>query len=189
MSDVHPLVSALARLILRLTGWRMAGQLPDLPKMVIVGAPHTSNWDGVLLIIGMLAFGRRMRWMGKHTLFWFPFGLLLRALGGIPVDRRAAGGSVAQMIRVFEQHERMALVITPEGTRSRVDRWRTGFYHIAHGAGVPLVLAYAHYPHRIVGIGPTFIPTGDLEADLPQIQAFYADKVGRHPDRMSLSGT
>lgn len=183
--EVHPLIAWLATLILHSAGWHLEGQIPNLPRFVIVGAPHTSNWDGVLGIIAALAFRIRLHWVGKHTLFRFPFGPLMRCLGGIPVDRRVHGHNVDQIIEIFNRRERMILVVTPEGTRRKVERWKTGFYYIARGANVPLVLAYADYPRRVIGIGPTFTPTGDLEADMKQIQAFYADKTGKHPERMT----
>ena len=183
--EVHPVIARLARLVLHLAGWHLEGQIPNLPRFVVVGAPHTSNWDGALAIITALALRVRFRWIGKHTLFRFPFGPLMRALGGIPVNRGVRGNSVEQMIQTFNRHERLILAVTPEGTRAKVSKWKTGFYYIALGANVPLVLAYVDYPRRAVGIGPTFTPTGDLEADLKQIQAFYADKIGKHPERMT----
>ena len=187
--EVHPLVARMATGLLHLAGWHLEGDIPDIPKFVAVAAPHTSNWDGILAIIAALAFRIRFQWIGKHTLFRGPFGPLMRAFGGIPVNRHVRANSVEQMVEQFNQRERMILGVTPEGTRARVTQWKTGFYYIAQGADVPLVLAYLDYPRRVIGIGPTIIPTGDLPADLKQIQAFYADKTGRHPDRMTTFET
>lgn len=186
--EVHILLHTLVRGILRLFGWRAESALPDLPKMVLVGAPHTSNWDGVLLFLAMPLFRVRLRWIGKASLFRPPFGTVLRLLGGIPVDRQAPTGAVRQIAAAFARSDRMALVITPEGTRRQVQRWKTGFYYIAQTAEVPIVLAYVDYHRRVIGIGPTFEPTGDLEADLARIQTFYADKVGKFPQRMMVGG-
>lgn len=175
-----------AALILRLAGWRPVGQWPDCPKFLIVGAPHTSNWDGILAVLYLLACGIEIHWMAKQEVFDNPVRGVLRWLGGIPVDRRVPQGVVAQIIERFNSLEKFIVVIAPEGTRRRVEKWKTGFYRIALGANVPMVLAYLDYAQRTIGIGPTILPSGDLEGDLAQIRAFFKTITPRHPERTDL---
>ncbi len=180
-------IAWLARLLLRLAGWQIEGQVPNLPKFVVIGAHHTSNWDGLLMMVATRALRVKLHWMGKDTLFRFPLGILLRGLGGIPIDRSAKHGVVEQMVQVFEQRDHLVLVVAPEGTRKKVDRWKTGFYYIAQGANVPIVLAYPDYERKVVGIGPVIYPTGNADLDIAEMRAFYNDKIGRHPERMSVT--
>lgn len=170
--------------ILRAFGWRLEGTLPDVPKVLGIGAPHTSNWDFVFGIAAVLALGLRANWIGKHTLFRWPVGGLMRWLGGIPVDRTHAQGLVEQAVAMFDSRDRLVLGIAPEGTRKKVERWKTGFYHIAHGAGVPILPFYWDYRRKVLGFGPPLVPSGDLDADLERIYAFYTRVHGRHPLEM-----
>lgn len=172
---------ALGRTMLRLFGWSIQGEAPDLPKFVAIAAPHTSNWDFYFGIAAVFAMGIRVSWLGKHTLFRPPFGAFFRWLGGIPADRAASHGLVEQTIHALNAHERMIVAMAPEGTRKRVEKWRTGFYRIAQGARLPILLAYFDYAQRAVGLGPLFHPTGDLDADLEKILEFYSTIVGKRP--------
>ncbi|NWG17251.1 MAG: lysophospholipid acyltransferase family protein [Chloroflexi bacterium] len=183
--EVNIILSTLARLLFRLLGWRPEGSVPPRAQFVVVAAPHTSNWDGLIVILMALVLRVRLRWMGKHTLFRPPFGFILRALGGVPINRSASHNAVQQAIQSFHDHERWVLVVAPEGTRSKAARWKTGFYHIALGAGVPLVLGFIDYPRRSAGLGPVIEPSGDIEADMAIIRAFYTGITGRHPEKMS----
>lgn len=180
------ILTLLARAAFRLMGWRAEGEAPNIPKYVMVAAPHTSNIDGLMLVLGAWLFGLKLHWMGKHTLFRAPFGWLLKAFGGVPIDRRAPRGAVQQMIQAFHEHERQILVVAPEGTRGKTDRWKTGFYYIAQGADVPMVLAYIDYARKVVGIGPVIHPSGDQAADMRLIHEFYKDKVARYPEKKTL---
>lgn len=177
------LTRTFAATILRLAGWQPAGQWPNLPKFLIVGAPHTSNWDGIIAVLYLLASGFDIHWMAKREVFRQPFRGVLRWLGGIPVDRQAPRGIVEQIVDRYNTLDQFIVVITPEGTRKRVEKWKTGFYRIALGANVPIVLGYADYAQRTIGAGPILIPSGDLESDLAQIQAFYRTIIPRHPER------
>lgn len=173
----------LAGALLSLAGWKAVGQLPNLPKFLIVGAPHTSNLDGILAVFVLVAAGLDVHWMAKKEVFGNVFGGFLRWLGGIPVDRQAPQGIVEQVVDRFNSRQKFAVVITPEGTRKRVEKWKTGFYRIALAAGVPVVLAYADYPKKEVGIGPVLYPSGDLDKDMAEIRAFFRTITPRHPDR------
>jgi len=166
-------------------GWEIEGGVPDVPKAVVVAAPHTSNWDFPFTVATAFALGLRMHFLGKHTIFEPPFGWFMRWLGGIPVDRRQRNDLVKQVAAVFDQHERLFIVIPPEGTRSQVKRWKTGFYYIACEAKVPIILGFLDFEKKRSGLGQVFYPTGDIEADMAQIRAFYKDIKGKHPDRMS----
>jgi 1-acyl-sn-glycerol-3-phosphate acyltransferase len=183
---VHRLSQRFGRAIAALAGWRVDVPHPPPARCVIIGAPHTSNWDLALTLLFRLVSGFKLRWIGKHTLFSGPAGALFRALGGIPVDRRARGNFVEQMVSAFRAHESLQVAIVPEGTRRKAPYWKTGFYYIALGAGVPIVLGYADYRRRVVGLGPTIQPTGDIEADFESIRAFYAGIVGKHPERQGV---
>lgn len=164
-------------------GWTVSVPA-ELPRScVVIGAPHTSAWDLPVTLLLMQATGLRLRWVAKESLFRWPAGALLRALGGLPVRRGARDNFVAQMVAAFAADDRLMLAILPEGTRSLAPHWKTGFYHIAVGAGVPLVLGYADYRRRLVGLGPTLRPSGDIRADMATIGAFYAGVTGRHPAR------
>lgn len=174
---------ALGRTAFRLSGWRLEGALPNLPQFVIAVAPHTSNWDFPLGVMTLFSVGFRVSWIGKASLFRWPARGLLRWLGGIPVDRRSAQGLVGGVVEVFQRRNRFLLAIAPEGTRKKVTAWRTGFYRIAEGAGVPIVLAYFDYARRVVGFGPVITPSGDLDADLATILAFYRGVTPKHPDQ------
>lgn len=164
----------LAYVWLKLGGWRIEGDLPAAPKFVIVAAPHTTNWDLPNTLAAGLHYGRPVHWMGKDSLFKPPFGGFMRWLGGIPVDRSKSNNAVQQMVDWFATKDRLALVVAPSGTRSATVKWKSGFYHIAVGAGVPIVLAFIDYPRRTIGVAQVFYPTGDYEADLAAIEAVYA---------------
>ena len=166
---------------LRAVNMRVVGDMPDLAKFVIVAAPHKTNWDLPNALAAGLHYGIAIHWMGKDALFKWPFGGLMRWLGGIPVDRSQRNNAVAQMVEAFGAANQLIVVIPPEGTRSDVVRWKSGFYHIANGANVPLVLAYIDYVRREIGIAQVFLPTGDYEADLAKIQAVYAPMTGNVP--------
>ncbi|MDO9434024.1 lysophospholipid acyltransferase family protein [Hydrogenophaga sp.] len=173
----------ISRTGLRLAGWKVEGSAPQAPRYVLVAAPHTSNWDFLLMKAAATALGIRPHWVGKHTIFKAPFGSLARALGGIPIDRRASSNMVAQLARQFAQRECMALVMPPEGTRGRAPYWKSGFYRVALAAGVPLVLSYVDFTTKTAAIGPTFMPTGDVGADMDVVRAFYEGRQGRYPER------
>ena len=176
-------LSGPANWILRLAGWRIEGTVPDLPKYVVIAAPHTSNWDFVIMLFAVMATRVPIHWLGKHTLFRKPFGSLFRWLGGIAIDRSKAGNAVAQMVEAFNDNDRFVLAIPPEGSRSQVDRWKSGFYYVAKGANVPLLLASLDYSKKVAGIGKVFYPTDDAEADTERIRAFYATVTGKFPQK------
>jgi 1-acyl-sn-glycerol-3-phosphate acyltransferase len=175
--------SAIMRLagrsVLRFFGWSVVGEAPNLPKFVIAVAPHTSNWDFVMGASAMFALDLDLVFIGKHTLFRPPFGAMFRWMGGIPVDRSAAHGVVADSIRAFREAGERVLVIAPEGTRKRVAKFKTGFLHIARGAGVPVVLATLDYGNKWVCLGPTITPGDDVEADRERIEAYFATVRGK----------
>lgn len=159
--------------LFKLRGWRVEGQMPDLPKFIVLGAPHTSNWDFVFFAGAAQQLGIRPSFIGKHTLFRWPLRRFMFDMGGMPINRARPGGYVRSVIRAIAQAEKMALVIAPEGTRSSDGRWRAGFYHIARGAGVPMVPAWVDHARKVGGIGEPIMPTGDYRADMEKIVAFY----------------
>jgi len=167
---------------MRIGGWRFAGERPEFPKFVAIGAPHTSNWDFIVFLSVMSHFRIPARVIGKHSLVRWPFGGLMRRLGIIPLRRDSGHGMVEQMIEEFESAESMAVTIAPEATRKANAYWRTGFYHIAMAAEVPIVLAYIDAENKMAGIGPTIHPTGDIEADIAKIREFYAPLRGFRPE-------
>ena len=176
----HRLSRWIGRSVLRLGGWRVVGEFPDLPRVVLIGAPHSSNWDGIWGFAAKLALGLDIRILGKHQLFWGPLGPLMRALGIIAINRGAASGVVGQMAQQFRGADRFWLGIAPEGTRKPVARWKTGFWKIAHAAQVPVLPVYFHYPDRVIGIGPPFATSHDMEADLVRLREWYRPWRGKH---------
>ncbi|MDF1505296.1 1-acyl-sn-glycerol-3-phosphate acyltransferase [Roseisolibacter sp. H3M3-2] len=173
--------------MLRLLGWRVESAPPDLPKMVIVVAPHTSNWDFPVGVAAMFALDLAPRWFGKHTLFRGPFGAWLRRIGGIPVRRHGGGasggeGSVEQVVAAFRAADRLVLALSPEGTRGRVERWKSGYYVIAHAAGVPVVPAWLDWSRRAVGFGAPHAAEGGAEATSARLAASFHAGMARRPD-------
>lgn len=166
---------------MRVTGWGFEGNFPDLPRLVIAVAPHTSNWDFVHGAAAMFALDLKVAFIGKHTLFVWPFSLFFRWMGGIPVDRSAAHGVVGEAIEGFRQSPARVLAIAPEGTRRKVERFKTGFLHIARGAGVPVLLVGLDYATRTVHIGPLFEVGEDIEAERVKVEAHFAKVPGRYP--------
>jgi len=162
-------------------GWRVEGDLPNLPKFVVAVAPHTSNWDFVVGIAVMFALDLRIGFLGKHTLFRWPFGALMRWMGGIPVDRASPHGVVGDSVAAFSRMDRRILAIAPEGTRRQVKQFKSGFLQIARGAQVPVLLASLDYEARAVRFGPTFSPGEDVEADRRRTEAFFAPVRGKRP--------
>lgn len=169
----------LGRMFLKSMGWRVEGEIPDIKKFVIIAAPHTSNWDFPITLAVAFAMRMKIYWMGKAAIFRWPFAATFRWLGGIPIDRSKTNNVVEQSIRSFRELERLIMLVPPEGTRKKVSYWKTGFYHIAHGANVPIVLGFLDYRRKIGGIGPTFHPTGQIERDMQTIKAFYDSITGK----------
>ena len=173
----------LGRTILRALGWRMVGGFPDIPKAVVIAAPHSSNWDGLLGFAAKFGMGVKLSILGKDALIRIPLlGSLLRWQGVIPVDRSAAHGVVGQAAEAIRNAERMWYAIAPEGTRKWVERWKPGFWHIARNAGVPVVPAYFDYANKVIGIGPPFELGDDMHADIARIQRWYKPFKGRNHD-------
>ena len=187
-----PVVNSLLRAgsvaFLRLAGWKLQGQMPaNIPKSVLIAAPHTSNWD--LPYTLMVAFALRLNvcWMGKASIFRWPFGGVMRWLGGIAVDRDQSNNLVAaSAVKLTAASGQMQLIVPPEGTRGHTRHWKTGFYYIAQQARVPIVLAFLDYERRVGGLGPIFQPTGDIEHDMAEIKRFYAPIKGRRSDRFNV---
>jgi 1-acyl-sn-glycerol-3-phosphate acyltransferase len=175
-------LQGFAAWVLGLFGWTVEAVPPPEQKCVVIFYPHTSNWDFVIGIVARSAIWLPIQWAGKDTLFRWPLGGVFRWLGGIPVNRRERTGLTARLTEEFAQRKRFYLAITPEGTRSRTDRWKSGFYHLALAAQVPLGLAYIDYPRKRVGIGGYLELTGNEAADLEALRRFYADKTGKHPE-------
>jgi 1-acyl-sn-glycerol-3-phosphate acyltransferase len=172
-------------LLFRLQGWSVEGQRPEMPKFVLVGAPHTSNWDFVYYLGAAVALDLDLKFLGKASLFRWPLGGALRDLGGVPVDRSQARDIVRTMVAEFERRDQFILTIAPEGTRASGDRWKTGFYNIAVAAEVPIVFVSIDYPRKLITIGPTLFPSGDYVADMEGAAIFYSTAVGKHPERAS----
>ena len=175
--------SIVSRWILKALGWSILKQLPDSQKYVAIAAPHTSNWDFPLGILAASAMRLEINWIGKHTLFRWPYGWFFRAIGGIPIERGVGTNLSRQMAAQFAQTDKLVLAIAPEGTRSKLDHWKTGFYYIALAAEVPIALGCLDYQHKQVGISDSFIPSGDIEADFEIIGKYYQDKVGKIPQQ------
>ncbi|MGH9754382.1 MAG: lysophospholipid acyltransferase family protein [Blastocatellia bacterium] len=160
--------------------------MPDVDKLVVIAAPHTSNWDFPVLLGVAFALRVKACWLGKHTLFQWPFGFVSRWMGGIPVYRSASHNMVAQSVEMFRNSEKLILAIPPEGTRGKVSYWKTGFYYIALGAETPIAMAFIDYKRKASGVGPTLYPTGDIEADIETIRNFYANVTAKYPDKAGL---
>jgi len=181
-----PIISSLARLVsiilLKLTGWKVIGEAPANKKCVIIGAPHTSNWDFALMLAVVFIYRIEVRWMGKDSLFPFPIGYFMEWLGGISINRSKSNRVVGQIVDKYQSSNELRLIITPEGTRSKVEQWKSGFYHIAETAQGPILMGYVDFAKKEAGIYDSFQPTGDYEKDLGKIQAFYSTKTPKIPE-------
>jgi 1-acyl-sn-glycerol-3-phosphate acyltransferase len=182
---VNSALRGLSALFLRLNGWTVVGQRPsDADKAVLIAAPHTSNWDLPYTLMVAFCLDLRPYWIGKQSIFRFPFGALMRWLGGVAVDRNQSQNLVEASASALRKADgQVHLIVSPEGTRGKALRWKTGFYFIAQQAGVPIIMAFLDYEKRQGGLGPVFMPTGDLELDMQQIKGFYAGVKGRNPER------
>ncbi len=170
----------LMRHLLRLSGWRLVGELPDEPRLVVIGAPHSSNWDGVWGLMMKIALNIDVNIMIKREVMDSPLGIILRPLGLIPIDRKAAINIVGQMKKRFAEHERMWLGITPEGTRKAVTQWKSGFLRIAHAADVPILPVFFDYPSKTFTLGTPVRATGDFDADMARIRGLFRNARGKH---------
>lgn len=181
-----PIISSILKrislFILNLFGWRLEGEIPKIPKFVAI-ATHTSNWDFPIAILVAFAFKKKMSVLAKSNLFKGPFGPFFKWMGCIPINRTQSSNFVDYMIKVFNEKKEMILVLAPEGTRKKVEKWKSGFYHIAMGVKIPILLTFIDYIKKAAGIGPIFFPTGNYEADMKKILAFYANITGKYPDQ------
>lgn len=183
------LLQGLSILFLKLCGWSRVGRLPDIPKYVMIAAPHTSNWDFPIAMAFMFAFKMKLSWLGKDSLFRWPFGGFFKFLGGIPINRSQPGDVVAQSVRAFKDRVKMVMVIAPEGTRKKVGHWKMGFYYIAQGANVPIVLSFLDYFRKVGGFGPTLKQTSNIELDMKTIREFYEKITAKIPDQSTPAMT
>jgi 1-acyl-sn-glycerol-3-phosphate acyltransferase len=178
------MMQALSRSILKTFGWQAELAVQMVDKCVLVGAPHTTNWDFPLAILGMSAMGIKFNWVGKHTLFRWPWGGFMRLLGGIPLDRRSGGAGFAiKTVETFHDLDHFVLAIAPEGTRHKTDYWKAGFYKIATKSNVPIALGYVDFKKKKIGIGKIFMPTGDKVKDFALVRDFYSNKPGKYPEK------
>ncbi|WLD57246.1 lysophospholipid acyltransferase family protein [Salinispirillum sp. LH 10-3-1] len=183
----HPATSvtqSACRLLLRVLGWHIA-PFPDVNKAVVVGGPHTSNWDGLLGLVGGAALGLQVNIMIKANLFFWPLGPLMRRFGAIPINRQQNSGVVEQAVAQIKQRDRMIMVVTPEGTRSNAPKWKTGFYHIALQAEVPIVVATADYGKKEITYPAVVMPSGDIDADFESFYSLFANVTPKHPSKLS----
>ena len=182
---VRTLMRWLALFFFLCTGWKYEGQKPAVDRCVVIAAPHTSNWDFIYTLALSFIYRITPRIMMKDAWFRWPLGPLFRWLGALPIDRTRSCNVVAQCIEAFQTADRLALVVPPSGTRRQVQYWKTGFYHIARGAGVPIALGFLDYGRKVGGFGPLFQPTGDIESDMAAIRDFYRPISGKYPAQES----
>ncbi|HIF73744.1 MAG TPA: glycerol acyltransferase [Porticoccaceae bacterium] len=175
---ITPILRILALTVLKLCGWKTIGTDLEQKRFVVIGAPHTSNWDFPLMLSVVLKLRLEVFWMGKHTLFPFPFAWLVKWLGGIPINRAKSHSVVDETVHHYAEHEELIVLIPPEGTRAKVNSWKTGFYRIANNANVPILLGFVDVDKKQVGFAGFFYPTGDIEKDMAEIQGFYSTKKG-----------
>jgi len=178
---VSAFMHGFARLLFRLTGWKTEGTVHQPARFVIIAAPHTSNWDAFVMLTAAYIFRVKISWFVKDAAFFFPLGLIVRYFGGVPIDRSTRRNIVGQAVERFAQSEPLILAVPPEATRKKSPYWKTGFYHIARGAGVPIVLGYLDYRRKVAGLGPAFTPTGNIEADFRVFEEFYAGVTPKFP--------
>lgn len=179
------MLSRLALWWVRLTGWKVEGRLPPETKLIVIGAPHTTNWDFVYMLGTMASFGTKASFMGKDSLFKGIFGPIMRGLGGISIRRGVRESVVEQMAAAFAAASSLVLVIAPAGTRRYSDHWKSGFYHISQAARVPIVPARIDYQDKIITLGPPLTASTDVKADMDVLRRFYAASKGKFPDQAS----
>jgi len=184
---VKTVIRWISIFLLKISGWRAEGTLPDIPKFVMIAAPHTSNWDLPIMMFIAFKLRGKLYWMGKGTIFIKPFEGFFKWLGGIPIDRSRSNNVVEQMVDKFHETDRLILTIPPSGTRKRVEKWKSGFYHIASGAHVPVVLGFLDFKRKTGGVGPVVTLTGDMEQDMKGIRAFYSNIEGKYPEKTLLT--
>jgi len=172
-------------MVLKCMGWKIQGSFPKSPKAVLIAAPHTSNWDFIVAVAAKFYLELSVHWLGKHTLFRKPFDFFFRWLGGIPVQRNASHGMVKQILDALKQDDQFLLALSPEGTRKKVERWKTGFYQIARAAEVPIIPVAFDYGKKIIQIGDAVYPSGSMETDFEKLKTFYADAEGKHPENFN----
>ena len=172
--------------VMKLFGWEVEGRVPDSKKMIVIAAPHTTNWDFIFLLGAAYRFRLGINWLGKNTLFPPVFGSFLKYLGGVPVDRSKHTNMVQTLTDSIEHAEDFTLIIPPAGTRRKTDYWKSGFYQIAVSAGIPLVCGYLDYEKKVAGLGLSFIPTGEMKQDMDRIREFYRPIVGKYPEKTSI---
>lgn len=176
-------MSWIAKFFLRVLGWKVINNLPDDKKYMLIVAPHTSNWDFPLGILVKSSMKVKLNYLGKGALFDSPFGWFFRALGGIPVYRKKKLNMVDQMVAEFNRREHLILAMSPEGTRSYLDYWKSGFYYIAHKAGVPIAMATFDFVKKEVRLGSSFMPSGNIQEDMKIIKAFFENVKGKNPEK------
>jgi len=176
----HPVARRVARAALRAFGWRVVGEWANESRLVLLAAPHSSGWDAVWGLLAKVAMGVRIEFMAKKELFWWPLGPILRGFGAIPTDRSASHGVVGQMSGELRARDPLWLVLAPEGTRRLVRKWKTGFWHIARAADVPVQCAYFHYPEKTIGLGAVFRMSDDMGADIARVREFYRPFQGKY---------
>ena len=177
---------AIGRAMMTSGGWKFEGTVPDEPKFVIIVVPHTSNWDFIVGVGALFSLGFRVSFLGKHTLFKWPIGIFMRWLGGIAVERSVSRDRVAETIGAFEKADKLILAVAPEGTRKLVKEWKTGFYHVAHGAHVPIVPVAFDYGTKSIRLYDPFWTTGDKDADIAKIKNLYRNVVPKNPENFQL---
>lgn len=179
----------ISYLYLKIIGWKINGTFPpDIKKCIIIAAPHTSFYDFAIGRAAFYQFGiNKIYFLIKKEVFKFPISGILKAMGGVPVDRGRSSNMVVSLTKMFKEKEKFLLIITPEGTRKYVENWKKGFYHIAENAQVPIVLSYVDYGKKEGGLGPVIFPSGNYEEDFKIIQEFYKDKTAKYPEKFSLS--
>jgi len=177
-----PWMKLFGRCVLWLGGWTLVGEKPSHPKYIMIVAPHTSNWDALMLCSALAVLDMKVYWTIKKEWMFWPLGPLIRALGGLPIDRSGPRNFVDQIVEAFQNSKYLGVVIIPEGTRSYRPYWKSGFYYTALRADVPLVLAFGDYASRVCGIGPSMYLTGDVDEDLQKIRDYLKDKRGLHPE-------
>jgi 1-acyl-sn-glycerol-3-phosphate acyltransferase len=185
---ISKIQTLMGKVFLKGMGWNVSGNLPNLPKFVLICAPHTSNWDLLFMLACFYVMGVQANWMGKKAIFRWPFGSIFKWLGGIPIDRRAPQNIVQQMVQVIQSREYIIIGLAPEGTRSKTGYWKTGFYHIARESQVPIAFGFLDYGRKVGGIGPVIETTGNIEADMVVIRDFYSDITARYPDKVGVIG-